>query len=302
MNRPTTSSRRSTLPLLDNDLLRTFVAIAESGSFSRAARQVSRTPGAVSMQVRRLEETLERTLFLREARQVRLTREGQALLGYARRILEINEEAVARFLAPQVDGTVRLGVTDDVGTRILPEVLARFARTHPAVQVDVMVGRSQDLPPRLEAGELDLALVSTDDVVTDKGRGQVVYTEQLVWAGVEGGTAAARRPLPLALAAEGCCWRAKALSALDRAGLAYRLAYTSEHTAGQEAAVTADLALAPLPRALMRPPLRRLDGEADLPPIGTYRIELLRASNTGEAAEVLARHVLDRLANLPRRA
>ena len=139
-------------PLLDTEVLRSFVAIAESGSFTRAAKQVFRTPSALSMQIKRLEETLGHPLFVREARQVRLTPEGETLLGYGRRLLKLNQEAVSRFLAPSVEGTVRVGTPDDVGTRILPQVLSRFARSHPAVQVEVLgmapPRRAMRLPPR----------------------------------------------------------------------------------------------------------------------------------------------------------
>ncbi|MCS4505406.1 LysR substrate-binding domain-containing protein [Arhodomonas aquaeolei] len=289
-SRPATGA----LPLLEHDVLRTFVAIAETGSFTRAARQVFRTPAAVSMQIKRLEETLGRAVFVREPRRTRLTPEGEALLGYARRLLELNEEAVSRFLSPAVDGSVSLGTPDDAGTRILPGVLSRFARTHPAVQVTVRVGRSGDLLERLDAGELDLMLMTAGNEGQEDRRGEVVYSEHLVWAGREGGVCAGRTPLPLALAEHGCAWRAMALEALDRSGRDYRIAYTSEHCAAQEAAMLADLAVAPFPRSLIRPPLRVLDADAGLPALGAYRIQLLRAPGRGSAADALAEHVVDR--------
>ncbi len=277
-------------PLLETDLLRTFVAIAETGSFTRAARQVFRTPSALSMQIKRLEQMLESTLFVREARQVRLTPEGEALLGYSRRLLKLNEEAVARFRTPELEGTVRFGMPDDVGTRILPAVLARFARSHPAVQVDVIVGRSTEMIARLDAGELDLVLVTAGNHGQDSQRGEVVHTEPLVWAGREGGVAAERRPLPLALAAHGCAWRSTALDALDVAGISYRVAYNSENCAGQEAAMLADLAVAPFPASMTRTPLLRLEG---LPPLADYRTVMYRRPAAGPAAETLADHVVD---------
>ncbi len=283
------------LPLLEHDVLRTFVAIADSGSFSRAAQQVFRTPSAVSMQIKRLEETLGKSVFVREPRHVRLTAEGEALLGYARRLLELNEEAVAQFLSPNINGTVSFGTTDDVGTRILPGVLSQFARTHPAVQVNVRVERSGELLRQIEADELELALVTAgNDGQNDRG-GEVVYNERLVWAGREGGVAVERSPLPLVLAHQGCAWRATALAALDRSGQRYRIAYTSEHCGAQEAAMLADLAVGPLPRGLVRPPLRVLDEEAGLPPLGSYRVALVRAPGRDAAAEALAEHVVERL-------
>ncbi len=158
------SNPGTTAPLLESDVLRTFVAIAESGSFTRAAGQIYRSTSAVSMQIKRLEDTLGRPLFVREARQVRLTPAGETLLGYARRLLKLNEEAIAHFLQPALQGRVRFGTPADVGTRILPGLLALFARSHPGVEVDVSVARSIDMIERIDAGELDLALITTGNL------------------------------------------------------------------------------------------------------------------------------------------
>ncbi|MCC5811609.1 MAG: LysR family transcriptional regulator [Ectothiorhodospiraceae bacterium] len=298
MKTPVTESPDTPLqPLLETDLLRTFVAIAETGSFTRAAQQVFRTPSALSMQIKRLEQMLGSALFVREARRVRLTPEGEELLGYGRRLLKLNEEAVARFLAPDLEGNVRFGTPDDVGTRILPGLLSRFARSHPAVQVDVMVGRSTEMIARLDGGELDLALVTAGNPGQDPARGEVVHSEPLLWAARDGGVAWTRTPLPLALAAHGCAWRATALEALDAAGLAYRVAYTSENCAGQEAAMQADLAVAPFPASLIRPPLRTLDG---LPPLADYRVLMYRRPGCGPAGEALAGYVSDAFRSMRR--
>ena len=171
-------------PLLESDVLRTFVAIADSGSFTRTAAQVFRSTAAVSLQIKRLEETLGQRLFIREPRQVRLTAEGEVLLGYARRLLKLNEEAVAHFLAPALVGRVGFGSPTDLGSRVLPGVLSMFARSHPAVQVDVAVGRSADLIEKLDAGELDLILINAGNDGQDDSRGEIIYSEALVWAGV----------------------------------------------------------------------------------------------------------------------
>ena len=282
----------ASLPLLDTDTLRTFVAIAENGSFTRAAHQVFRTPSALSMQIKRLEETLGQSLFIREARRVSLTPEGEVLLGYGRRLLKLNEEAVGRFLAPSLEGSVRLGTPDDVGTRVLPQVLTRFARSHPAVQVNVNAGRSVDLLKRLDDGELDLALVTLGHSDLSAKRGEVVHTEPLVGAGRDGGVAVQRSPLPLSLANHGCAWREMALGALDKAEISYRVAYNSEHCAGQEAAMLADLAVAPFPASLVQPPLRVLGPENGLPALGDYQIALVRRDGSGPAAEALAEQVV----------
>lgn len=282
---------RGPYPLLENDLLRTFVAIADTGSFTRAAQRVHRTTSAVSMQVKRLEETLGRSLFLRLGRTVSLTPDGEALLSYGRRMLQINEEAVARFLAPAVDGRVRFGAPDDFGTRFLPNILARFAAIHPQVEVDVVLAPSVTLMSRLDAGELDLTLVTAGSTETPPERGVTVYTEPLVWAGLKGGRAQEEEPVRLALSSPGCAWRGAALAALDAAGKPYRIAYNSEHCQGQLAAVLADLAVAPLPRSLITPPYALVESHYGLPALGDYHILLVKGAQMGSAAEALAEQV-----------
>jgi len=221
------------IPLLDNDVLRTFVAISECGTFTDAAKVVHRTPSALSMQIKQLELTLGKCLFIREPRQVRLTAEGEALLDYSRRLLRLNEEAVRYFLSPTLEGKVGIGTSDDVGTRILPEVLAQFARSYPAVQVNVVVGSSKQNLALLDAGELDMAL--------------------------------------------------------DSAGKPYRIAYTCEHCSGQEAAMVADLAVAPFPKSLVHPPLKEIANQG-LPEIGSYQLALVRRGSN-QLNDALALHV-----------
>ncbi len=288
------------LPLLENDVLRTFVAITETGSFARAAKAVFRTPSAVSMQIRKLEDTLGRPVFVRDGRSVRLTTEGEALLGYARRILRLSDEAVGLFKAPAVEGVVCIGTPDDFGTRFLPNILSRFARTHPAVDVDVTLDMSNALLDRLDEGDLDLTLVTTAFGPEALDRGRVVYTEPLVWAGLECGCAYEQRPVPLALAPQGCAWRATALASLDEAGIPSRTAYSSPHCAGQMAAIYADLAIAPFPESLIAKPLERLDERHGLPPLGNYNIVLAKRANLGPAAEALARHVVESFRDIAR--
>ncbi|KMQ75927.1 LysR family transcriptional regulator [Marinobacter subterrani] len=276
------------IPLLDNEVLRSFVAIAECGTFTSAARVVHRTPSALSMQIKQLEKNLGKTLFIREPRRVTLTADGEILLDYGRRLLRLNEEAVQHFISPILEGKVGIGTSDDVGTRILPEVLAEFARSYPAVLVDVVVGSSKQNLARLDAGQLDMTLVT----VADEGavtRGEVVHEEPLVWAGREGASAYLRSPLPIAMAHEDCAWRRMTLRALDTAGIAYRIAYTCEHCSGQEAAMLADLAVAPFPKSLVRPPLKEIAGDS-LPEIGVYHLALVRRGSD-PLTDALASHV-----------
>jgi len=273
----------------DIDVLRTFVAICETGNFSRAAERVHRTPSAVSLQVKKLEDLLGRDLFLREPRVAVPTAEGEVMLGYARRLLALNDETMRRFLAPPMQGLVRLGAPNDTGMTALPGILKRFSVTHPHVEVVVRLGGSRDLFDLCRAGDLDVAVFSCD---TDGYPGVTeVFAESLVWIGLRHGGAAERRPLPLAVADRGCSWRAMALQALERAGIPYRVAYTSEHCHGQIAAVAADLAVAPLPRGLVSPPFVRLG--PPLPELGTYRMFMMTREGADEAAKTLAAQVGD---------
>lgn len=276
-------------PTLDIDLLRTFLAIADSGNFSRAAERVNRTPSAVSLQVRRLEDAAGRQLFRRSTREVALTEDGEILIGYARRILELHDAASARLLPPKVEGKVRLGAPNDSGIYALPKMLGRFAGTHPQVDVDVRLDASRNLRNACEAGELDL-VIYTNAAETEANGGRI-YEEELVWVGRRNGLASERRPLPLALAEAGCAWRARALDGLSRVGIDYRIAYTSEHCQGQIAAVEADLAVAPLPISVARPPFVRLGSDSGLPDLGRYNVYLRLREGAGPATRALASHV-----------
>lgn len=278
-------------PLLESDLLRTFLTIAETHSFSRAAELIHRTPSAVSMQMKRLEELLERPLFRRGGRRVELTPEGDMLVGYARRLLQLNEEAVATFLAPSLEGRVRFGAADDFGTRFLPQILSRFATTHPHVEVNVALAPSHELVRRQDAGELDLTLISAGHVPSETELTEMVFSEPLVWVGRANGVAFERDPIPLALSSVGCSWRGIATRAMDEAGLNYRIAYNSEHCHGQLAAVLADLAVAPMPVSRALPPLRQLGPQDGFPSLTNYSILLRRQPELSLAARALAGHV-----------
>ncbi|MCC4245657.1 LysR family transcriptional regulator [Stappia indica] len=279
-------------PLIETDLYRTFLVIAETGSFSKASEVIGRTPSAVSMQVKKLETLLGTAVFAREGRSVRMTAEGEALLGYARRILLLNEEAVAMFRSPSIEGEVRFGAPSDFGTRFLPNILTRFARSHPAVNVDVHLDGSPPLLQKLKEGQLDLILYTARPDSDLARGGEIVYTEPLAWAGLEGGVAHSRNPLPLALSVSGCPWRKAARIALDKAEHPYRIAYQSFHSAGQEAALLADLAVAPFPTSVITPPLQKLDARHGLPEIGDYHLILKEAGNAGKASDAFASHVI----------
>jgi DNA-binding transcriptional LysR family regulator len=286
--------------LLEMDVLRSFVAISETGSFTAAARTVSRTPSAVSMQIKKLEEQVGRPLFNREGRTVSLTADGEALLGVGQQMLRLNEQAMTRFYGDAVQGEVRFGAPDDFGTRFLPNILSRFATTHPGVEVNVSLNTSSYLTEQLEDEEIDLTLVTT--VNRDRGRavGRLVFSEPLIWVGVKRGTVKDDDVLPLALAGKDCAWRGMALDALDKVGRDYRIAYTSENCHGQLAALLADLAIAPLPKSLLTSGFERLDKKHGLPPLENYEMRLLERPGAGPASKAFAEHVIESFADLAR--
>ncbi|NDW03482.1 LysR substrate-binding domain-containing protein [Jiella pacifica] len=276
---------------LDIDLARTFVAICETGNFTRAAERVFRSPSAVSLQVKKLEDLLDRPLFRRETRSVELTSDGEYMLGFARKMLKLNDDVLSHFRRPVMEGRVRFGAPNDSGVFAVPEILKRFASTHPHVEVEVRLDTSAELRRRCVARELDVALFTCEEGGSLPVR--EVHTEMLVWVGLKNGCAVTRDPLPLALAEHGCFWRSLALEALDRAGLDYRIAYSSEQCQAQIAAVEADLAIAALPASVLSPRLVRLDGPGGLPPLGTYRVDMMTREEAGPVAAALAEHIAE---------
>ena len=277
------------LPLLELDVLRTFIAIAETGSFTLAANAVFRTPSAVSMQIKKLEETLGVSVLSRDARSVSLTQDGEMLMGYARRMLALNREAVSKFIVPDIAGVVRLGSPDDYGERVLPSVLKRFAQTHPCIAVDVTIDQSVNLRRRMAERQLDLTLFTVCRHVPPEA--EVLLTEPIVWGGAKGGCAHLREPLPLSIWEENCVWRADALEALGREGRDYRIAYMSAHTAGQRAAILADLAVAPLPKSFIGDEIVALGPKEGLPALSNYNLAMIVAPDASAPVLAAADHI-----------
>ena len=262
--------------LIEAELLQTFVAIAEAGSFTLAAERVHRTQSAVSMQIKRLEERVGRPLFLRDGRSVRLTADGELLLGHARRILKAHREALATFAPSAWRGTIAVGTAEEYAVAFLPAILARFAATHPLVQVDVICDTSLNLARRLKAHEVAFALVTHG---YGDAEGIVLHREPLVWAGSAAHRAYREDPVPLALFHPGCPFRGWAIAALEAASKPYRLAYTSISLAGIEAALRAGLAVSAMPWSIVREGWRVLDERDGFPALPSYQLALKRADD-----------------------
>ena len=277
-------------PNLDIDVLRTFVTGVELGSFAQAADRLGRSPAAVSAQLRKLESQVEQTLFVKSGRKLALTDAGELLLGYARRMLELNDEAVSRVRSSTVEGWVRVGLPHDFAENGLPAVLARFARTHDKVRIEARAERNSELIKRVAAGQLDLALVWQDERVTR-------YLEKvaelpLVWVGQPGFVRSRKSVLPLAAFEAPCLFRAAATAALDKVGQPWHLAFTTPSLAGLWAAVESGLGLAVRTPIGVPRHLAVLGRDEKLPPLPTVSLVFIGSPDAQTPAVQLLQEIL----------
>jgi len=231
---------------LDSDLLRTFVAVAETSNFTRAAEIVGRTQSAVSLQIKKLEQLIGSPLFERGSRGVTLTKSGNMLLVKARRVIVLLDETAASLRHTTLSGVVRVGIPEEYGSSVLPRALRSFDNLHPGVEIIVNFGRSAVLIDAMNADRLDLAVVYEQAEYTTS---EVLRRDPTVWVTSDIHETHLRSPLPVAMYS-GAGWaRSMALSLLDRLGNDYRIAYVSDTSNGLMAAVQAGLGIAPLARA-----------------------------------------------------
>ena len=278
-------------PLLDPELLRTFVAICETGSFAAAAERVFRTPSAVSMQIKKLEEMLGRAVFIRDSRSVSLTRDGELLLEHGRRLLALNRDLMAKFIAPDIAGEVRLGAPDDVSERFLPRMLRRFADSHAGVTVNVVVENSGPLMEKVRQKKVDIALVTCESGWVGSERAEVLMRERLVWASLKGGIAMERVPLPISVWEDGCVWRKAGIEGLEADGRPYRIAFHSAYISGQRAAILADLAIAPLPASALSGDIVEADEHHGLPRLPEYALGMIVCDDPSPSVQAAADHL-----------
>lgn len=277
-------------PSIDTDLLRTFVAIADHGGFTRAADVVNRTQSAVSMQMKRLEEdVLQCPLFQRDGRNVSLTTEGHVLLGYARRILKLHGEVFNTLRQPHMVGTIKIGSPDDYVMRFLPGVLSRFAQDYPLINVEVHCEPSALL---LQRNDLDLTIVTRKP---GSERGQILRQERFVWMVAEGFTPHEQTPLPLAMFNTECFCRVWACNALDAMQREYRVAYTSASLAAINAVVSTGLAVTAQLESLLTPGLRIVAEAENLSQLPSASIVLLRkpTATPSPIIECFAHYIVD---------
>src|SRR6187455_1077551 len=267
--------------LIDVDQLRTFIAIVETGSFTKAAEVVHKTQSAVSMQMKRLEERLGKAIFARDGRASKLTDDGDRLLDYARRIIKLNVEALASF---------------DYADRYLPEIMARFSRAYPSVELTVMCEPSVELVERIDSNELDLAIVT--DCGTSRAS-EVFRRERLLWVTSNRHSTHLEQPLAQALGRPRCGWRRAAIECLETIGRPHHIAYTSANASAVASAVLAGLAVSIFPESGLRPGMRVLNPADGFPELPGCRVGLIRNPHESLAlADALAEHIISSLDNL----
>jgi DNA-binding transcriptional LysR family regulator len=271
--------------MLEFDLLRCFVAVAECGGFRRAAERLHLTQSTVSQQIKRLELETGRSLFRRNTRAVALTNDGEMLLGDARRLLQLEEAARRRLAAPRLSGVVRLGAVEEVAGGSLPPALGRFARLHPNVRLEVLIGVSAELIEQLDAGGLDVVFAKRP---WGTSRGRFVWREPLVWAAADTFDLAPGATLPVALFREHSVSREAALDVLRNSEWTWHIVCTSPSLTGVRAAALAGLAVTPLPASAVGPGLRILGEQDCLPPLPDLEFAIFETPQPGPAAAALS--------------
>lgn len=274
---------------IDTSLLRSFVAVAETGSMTTAAKQLHLTQAAVSQQIKRLEELFDRPLFEREQRRLALTSSGGMLLAKAPRLLAMNDEIWATMTAPDFVGEVRLGVPADIISAYIPPILKSFDQAWPDVRVYIVAGVTVDLQEQLKNGTIDLCLTTEQ---SPKKGGEKLLREPLVWVGAPNGTAYSRDPLPLALGDRSCIFRNAVLERLAKDGRNWRSVCDTSAMQPLYVSVEADLGVTALLASSVPTNLAILGPEADLPKLPDFHICLyLPRAGSLDIAEELARHI-----------
>ena len=260
---------------LESDLLRTFLAVARYGNVTRAAAALYRTQSAVSVQIKRLEEKLATRLFVRQARGMSLSDAGERLRESAERIVRDLDKTAQAFNGQAIDGTVCVGIPDDYGSDVLPGILSDFSRAHPAVEVYVRCEVGASFTDAIACGDLDLAVSARD---SGSSEATDLFEEQTVWVCARSFQMNTGKSVPLALFDRSCWWRDCAIDALRKAGISYRVAYTSESVSGITAAISTGLAVGVLSRSTVQPSMKILDKKAGFPALPTTRLSLFQHS------------------------
>lgn len=258
---------------LDSDLMRGFLAVVETGSVTRAADRLGRTQSAVSMQIRKLEDSLGQALFVRGARGVSMTPRGQQLLPYAQRVAGLLDEAATALRVKPLTGPVRVGIPDEYLETVLPAALAAFARCHPETEVTLRCDFSAPQLAALAEDKIDLAVVFTSH---NHDEAEVLCVEPTVWVTSIAHAQHLRRPLPVATYFSSDWCRDFALRSLDQIGMPYRSAFECDTAGGMRRAAMIGLAVAPLSRSTIPDGCRELTTKDGFPMVDAARVILRR--------------------------
>ncbi|CAD6560779.1 HTH-type transcriptional regulator ArgP [Paraburkholderia hiiakae] len=279
---------------LDLDLIRTFVVVADSGSMTVAANLLHMTQGAVSQQVKRLEDVLDCLLFVRKTRKLELSRQGEAFLVKARKLLRLNDEIWADMTGQPLRGALRVGVPYDLVTRLAPAMKA-FAESHPHVDISLVCAASPELSEAVDSGRVDVSLV---EYVASEAEGEVVRIEPLVWVNGRGSDTWQKRPLPLSMVDEHCAFRPVVLGALADKGIAWRTVFESGNIEATAATVRAGLAITTWFASTVPADLEMLTPQATgLPALPPFAICLRFPATVQPAAQEFARYVRESMSN-----
>lgn len=272
--------------------LRSFLAVAQSLSFTRAAAQLDLAQPTVSQHVRKLEAAVGRSLLVRDTRSVALTADGEAMADFARTIISAHEQAVDYFTGSRLRGRLRFGVTDDVALTQMPTVLRDFRKVYPGIDLAITVAQGRMLQRRVESGHLDVALVKSEP---GEGRGRLVRRDRLVWAAAVGTEVTPGRPVPLIVYQAPSLSRSLAVRALDAVGMRHRVTCVVQGVNGVLAAVRAGLGIAIFPRSLAPGDLIEVPASAGLPELGEIDLVLLTNPHARtEPVEALTTAILSR--------
>ncbi len=278
----------------DTLTLECFIAVAETGSFTRAAGKVSRTQSAVSQQIAKLEGMIGKPVFIR-SRHFSLTPEGELLLTYAKKIVQLNREAMDRFKHPELQGEVRFGLPEDFASVFLSEVLTEFASLHPRVMLNVECDLTLNLFSRFRKKEFDLVLVKMSRP-EDFPNGMDVWSEALEWVGSKNlADFDATQQVPLVLSPQPCVYRARAIQALEKINRKWRIVFSSHSYAGTVAAVKAGMGITVLPRNMVPEDLHIIRTKKQLPNLDDTHISLLKHHNKNLVVNSFEKFVVERL-------
>lgn len=273
--------------------LECFLAVIETGSFTRAADKVSRTQSAVSQQITKLENQIGKPLFVR-GKNLTLTSEGEILLTYARKIIQLNRDAMDRFKQPELQGEVRFGLPEDFASVFLSDVLTEYASLHPRILLNVECDLTLNLFDRFKKKEFGLVLVKMNRP-EDFPNGMDVWSEALEWVGNKELFELDDQPVSLVLSPQPCVYRTRAIHALEKMDKNWRIVFSSHSYAGTVAAVKAGMGVTVLPRNMVPDDLEIIRTNKDIPSLDDTHISLLKHHDKNLAVNSFEKFVVDRL-------